>query len=159
MGDGGQRKATPLTEVRRITCNDIADIKKIADQTFPKPWKEMDFAYFLAHEHGWCRGAFEKDRLCAYLLSLVVQGEMDLVSIATDPKRQRKGYAAQLVEAAEKEGSVHRLLLEVNANNKAAIEFYKSQGFTQYGKRLKYYEGKEDALLMEKATKSGTQKA
>jgi len=155
MGDGSKQNAKSSLEVRRITCNDLSDIKKIADKTFPRPWGEKDFAYFLAHEHGWCRGVFEGNSLCAYLLSLVVQGEMDLVSIATAPEQQRKGHAARLVETAASEKPIHRILLEVNINNTDAIRFYEKMGFKQYGTRLKYYEGKDDALLMEKATKKG----
>jgi [ribosomal protein S18]-alanine N-acetyltransferase len=137
-----------MDEVRVLRSSDIEAIRQIAKQVFPKLWSEKDFAYFLTHDCGWCRGIFRSGVLIAYCISLVIHGEMDLVSIATEPSLQRKGLAERLIRLAEEAPGVSRILLEVNTNNTAAIRFYEKVGFLSYGKRLKYYEGKEDALLM-----------
>jgi ribosomal-protein-alanine N-acetyltransferase len=50
--------------------------------------------------------------------------------------------------ATEKEAEV--LALEVRASNVAAITLYEKCGFVRTGLRQKYYEGREDAVLMEK---------
>lgn len=40
------------------------------------------------------------------------------------------------------------ITLEVNKNNEPAIKLYKKYGFEQVGLRKKYYNNKEDAILM-----------
>lgn len=136
--------------LRPIEVQDLAAIREIASFSFPTLWTEADFLYFLNHPTRACFGVFVEKSLEAYLLSLVVQGEMDLVSIATHPRARRKGHARTLLRHAESLPEVRKIFLEVDTENEAAISLYKADGFEIYGKRLKYYGGKKDAHLMRK---------
>ncbi len=76
----------------------------------------------------------------------------DLDRIAVLPFARRRGLAGelleQLIEAAGGHGA-ERMLLEVAADNEAAIGLYESYGFTTISTRKGYYPGGVDALIME----------
>jgi ribosomal-protein-alanine N-acetyltransferase len=78
--------------------------------------------------------------------------EAELESIAVNRSVQRLGVGRRLMEALtgvlQAEG-VRRILLEVRASNLRAIVFYSALGWSQCGRRPRYYAGpEEDALLL-----------
>ncbi len=88
--------------------------------------------------------------MVGFLLTLLVQGEMDVISIAVSPEYRRKNIAKTLLETAWELPQVKQAFLEVDTENSPAIQFYESFGFKAYGVRKKYYEGKRDALVMKR---------
>jgi ribosomal-protein-alanine N-acetyltransferase len=92
------------------------------------------------------------DDLDAYGAVSVAGDVADLERIAVMPSRRRRGVARQLVDAlcvaACAQGAT-RMLLEVAADNHAAIGFYRSYGFTTISRRPGYYRGGVDALVMQ----------
>lgn len=77
----------------------------------------------------------------------------DLIEINTlcvSKKHTRKNIASCLIDSViENLGNFRRIVLEVNENNKPAINLYIKKGFSVYNRRKKYYDLKYDALLME----------
>jgi len=76
------------------------------------------------------------------------------MDIAVAPEHRAKGVGRMLLEqaiAVAREKGAERLVLEVRQSNVPAIRLYEYFGFVEYFVRRGYYEGKEDALLMEKA--------
>ena len=53
----------------------------------------------------------------------------------------------ELIKMAKKE-KIEFLTLEVNVNNKIAINLYKKYNFKEVGTRKKYYKGLDDATIM-----------
>ena len=47
-----------------------------------------------------------------------------------------------------RKNNVNKINLEVNEHNINAIKLYRKFGFRDIGTRRKYYEGKEDAIVM-----------
>jgi ribosomal-protein-alanine N-acetyltransferase len=82
----------------------------------------------------------------------VIAGEFEVMNVAVDPDERRKRYGHELVSAmvgdAQRE-NVRRIVLEVRAGNTPAIALYASFGFAGSGRRPKYYDDAEDAVLME----------
>ena len=79
--------------------------------------------------------------------------ETELHLIATLPEYRQQGIGSQLLNTmfqAAAQQQVVRILLEVRQSNLVAQTFYQRHGFTVCGIRKRYYEGLEDALLMEK---------
>ena len=80
-----------------------------------------------------------------------------MMNLAVAPRHRRQGIARQLVEAlgdALRAQGVQSLTLEVRASNEAAIQLYRSLGFTQVGRRPNYYtKPREDALILRKEWK------
>ena len=84
---------------------------------------------------------------------LWAHGEVaDVHTVAVAPHAQRRGTGARLlralIEDAERRG-VGEVVLEVRADNEAALELYRIAGFERVGLRRGYYAGgRVDALLL-----------
>jgi ribosomal-protein-alanine N-acetyltransferase len=87
-------------------------------------------------------------RLDGYVVLRVVDGVADLERIAVRPERQRSGLATDLLAEACAAVGADRVLLEVSADNAAAIGFYRRTGFTEIDRRRAYYRDGTDALVM-----------
>jgi ribosomal-protein-alanine N-acetyltransferase len=76
-----------------------------------------------------------------------------ILDIAISPELRGRGIARMLlthaVDLARAKGA-QLLELEVRSNNHAAIALYERFGFWRTGLRTRYYEGVDDAVLMEK---------
>jgi len=135
-----------------ITLRDLDSVRAIAAQSFPVLWSQKEFAYFLCHEHRVCLGytteAPEGPVLRGYFLALLVQGDLDIISIATAPDDRRLGIGSALLQAALQPLSVQRAFLEVEVDNLAAVGLYARAGFAQLGRRPAYYGPGRDAFLM-----------
>ena len=82
----------------------------------------------------------------------------DLVFLAVAPAARRRGIGRALV-AAVQERCVQwgaRLILEVGAANAPAQALYGACGFRQVSRRVRYYGGREDALVLQWAPGGGT---
>lgn len=150
QGEVQPRDATRGLEIRPLELSHLAQIRAIAEKSFPVLWSEKDFSYFLTEPNRRALGAFVQDNLVGYFLGLLAQGDLDVVSIATKPDWRRKGIGQRLLRVSEEGEAVKRVYLEVEETNVAAIELYKKLGFAQYGARKKYYQGVRDAILMTK---------
>jgi ribosomal protein S18 acetylase RimI-like enzyme len=127
-------------------------VYRIAAQSFPSVWSEKEFCYFLAHENRLCLGVFSEwqghKRLRAYFLGLLVQGDLDIISLATLPEDRRLGLGSQLLAAVCAKEGVRRAFLEVETSNEAAFSLYSKSGFVLLGRRNEYYGPERDAYLM-----------
>lgn len=76
-----------------------------------------------------------------------------LYTIAVGAAFQRRGIARRLLAAAERNARVRgcrAMRLEVRADDAGAIALYESSGYCRFGRRKRYYDGKIDALRLEK---------
>ncbi len=92
------------------------------------------------------------DDLTAYGAVSLAGGTADLDRIAVVPSSRGRGIAHallnDLVDRARDLGA-DRMLLEVAADNAAAIGLYEANGFDTISTRAAYYPGGVDALVME----------
>lgn len=133
-----------------LTPSHTAEVTAIARLSFPKPWTEKDFDYFLAHACGCGWGAFRtpSNTLVSFSIGLLVHGELDVVSVATTPSCRGKGIASRLLKHVLSLPELRHATLEVDVDNVSAISIYEKAGFQRMGVRKKYYEGVRDALFM-----------
>lgn len=86
------------------------------------------------------------------VLSLAVDA-CDVHRIAVVASHRRRGVATKLMvrslELAAEAGS-SRMLLEVAADNAAALMLYERQGFVEIARRPRYYDGPLDAVVMQR---------
>lgn len=90
--------------------------------------------------------------LAGYASVSVVAEDAELLRIAVDPGQRRAGFGRSLLDAAldaAQHRGAARMLLEVDAENVAAIGLYESRGFATLARRRGYYRGR-DALVMER---------
>lgn len=124
----------------------IAELHKLC---FPnKPWGTQEFASLqksgaeiISSEHG-------------FIVWRAAADEVEIITIGVHPDHRGAGIADALLGLMErdiKNKNTRKIFLEVAADNHAAIGLYKKHGFCQIGIRPKYYDGKTDAIVMQKS--------
>ena len=73
---------------------------------------------------------------------------MEIMNIVTRVDKYSQGIASNMLSYLIRKSKVEKINLEVNEHNIKAIKLYSKFGFRQIGNRKKYYEGKDDAILM-----------
>jgi ribosomal-protein-alanine N-acetyltransferase len=130
----------------------LRSVLRIESRVYPRPWSLSLFLgelglrgsryYIVARVDGVVVG------YAGLMFSL---DEAHVTTIAVDPSRQREGIGSRLMmnlsRAAIARGARH-MTLEVRVSNTAAQHMYARFGFQTEGRRKKYYESKEDALIM-----------
>jgi len=132
---------------------DLDDVLAIEQTSFPSPWKRDHFLHEIAAPHSYPFVAECAGVVAGYVCLTVLFEEAQILDIAVAADRRGRGIALMLMEfavgtAMEKGAEV--LALEVRSSNRAAILLYERLGFKPIGLRAGYYEGLDDALLMEK---------
>ena len=97
------------------------------------------------------------NELIGYCLYQLLFEQAEILRIGTHPDYQRQGIASRVfirLDEALKANQVESLLLEVRADNTAAIALYEQQGFTVIHTRKSYYQTAHqpavDALIMQR---------
>ncbi|MEO0550519.1 MAG: GNAT family N-acetyltransferase [Pseudomonadota bacterium] len=121
-------------------------------------------------DEAWTAESFEELFALSSTLALGIEGDLSLSSLvvfqkmapqaeiltfATAPTSQRKGYATTLLSGSLKilnQHGVYEILLDVAEDNQPAMTFYKQNGFRENGRRKGYYRRSArphvDAILM-----------
>lgn len=140
-------KIVPMTEQH------VAGIKKIDDLCFESPWSLKSFESELTNPLAVYFVALLNDEVIGYCGYWWIFDEGQITNIAVHPKFRKKGIASALMDKMVEKCSVtdvYSLTLEVRKSNQAAISLYEKYGFERVGLRPKYYDNKEDAVLMTK---------
>lgn len=100
----------------------------------------------------------DADLLLGYA-GLDLAGETaDVMTIAVDPTRRGQGHGVRLLEtllARAQDAGAEQVMLEVRADNTAAIGLYARYGFQEVHRRRGYYQpGAVDALIMRRKVAS-----
>ena len=94
----------------------------------------------------------EVGTLVGYAGGWVVDGDVQILKVGTDPAWRRRGIARELlahVAADARNLGAQTVSLEVRAGNEGAQALYKALGLTPVGMRPRYYSDREDALIMQ----------
>ncbi|MBT1073081.1 ribosomal protein S18-alanine N-acetyltransferase [Pelotalea chapellei] len=139
--------------IRPMMETDLDAVLAIEQASFSSPWKKDHFRHELEAAHSFPLVGLLDGKLAGYVCLMSLFEEAQILDIAVDPAWRGQGVALQLMEQAislalEKGAEV--LALEVRTSSIPAITLYERLGFSRTGIRPRYYDGKEDALLMEK---------
>jgi len=133
--------------------SDLESVLQVESSSFPRPWTRDHFLAEIQSPFGTPLVAITpENQLAGYLCLKVVFDEAEILDVAVaDPLRGR-GLGRLLVEHAIelcRSQEVALLALEVRVSNLAAISLYRQLGFRETGRRKRYYENGEDAILMD----------
>ena len=132
--------------------SEIKDIRAVEEASFSRPWSEEALRSELQNGRSALFVAKDGDRIVGWAGMTWVLDEGSVSDIAVLPAFRRQGLGRALTEALIEECrglSLSCLLLEVRVSNAPAIALYRSLGFTDVGRRPRFYEDpREDALLM-----------
>ena len=132
----------------------VADIETIIQPQ--DAWNYQSIIESLAQDSIDLLVVYKHDKIVGYCLYQVIFEQAEILRIGTHPDYQRQGIASELFIELNKQlqkVKVESLLLEVRADNIAAIALYKQQGFVIIHRRKGYYQQPNqpaiDALIMQ----------
>lgn len=131
---------------------DLQAVAELEAMVFPDPWPQALFATEVGQPERFQRLIFAPSgELAAYLFACWQVDELHILKVATHPRFQGIGLATALLTAAQEEAERRHgvgLILEVRVSNRRAIELYRHLGYRVVGRRPRYYQNGEDALVM-----------
>ena len=136
--------------IRLAKPQDIITIKKIEDSSFDKIYHEDKDFYIENVMNDNCWILNENDIDCGVLIVEKKDNGFRIESVSVLPEYQGKGYGRKLCEFAETICPYDQIKLEVNTENKKAIDVYSKMGYTIDGISLDFYASKVDAIKMTK---------
>lgn len=133
---------------------DLRAVYAIAERCFPLPWPLTELEKELSRPFSALR-VLRPDAgsgVVGFANYWRVADELQLMNIAVDPERQRRGYGTALLHdvmrVARAEGMT-AISLEVRRTNGPALRLYERHGFQHVGIRPHYYsDNREDALVL-----------
>jgi [ribosomal protein S18]-alanine N-acetyltransferase len=138
---------------RRMAQGDVQRVAELEAESFTCPWTADSFAHLL-DRHGCDLWVLDDPEVgvVGYAVLWCVGDQGELANFAVAPSHREKGHGAHLLTRmleVARERKVERIYLEVRVSNAAAEGLYRSFGFSEIGRRKKYYDKPvEDALLM-----------
>ncbi len=129
--------------VRTVERADLADLARIHADCFPDDaWDAAALASVLAMAGAEARLAELSSRPLGLVFATVLGEEAEILTLGVAPSARRQGIArallADLFARARGRGAT-RVVLEVAADNAAALALYESEGFRTVGMRRGYY--------------------
>jgi ribosomal-protein-alanine N-acetyltransferase len=137
----------PMTQVS------LAAVCEIEQAAYSYPWSYTNFRDSLQSGYS-CWLWRNRDGIAGYVVLMLAAEEAHLLNITVTPALQGRGLGRELlgrVLRLARDYRARELLLEVRASNTVAYHLYKSEGFSEIGRRRDYYpaaQGREDALVL-----------
>jgi ribosomal-protein-alanine N-acetyltransferase len=138
-------------QVRAMTPADVAAVADLEIESFADPWPPAVFFEELALPGRAYVVAEDGAHVVAYGGIMLVEEDAHVMTIAVHPTRRREGLGTGVMLAlfdAALEGGARHLTLEVRESNHAAAALYERFGFAAVGRRPRYYQDDEDAIIM-----------
>lgn len=92
----------------------------------------------------------EDAKLIGYAGGWIVDGQVQVLKVATDPAYRRRGIAQELLAHIARDArdlGASEMTLEVRLSNTGAHAFYERLGLKRIGVRPRYYSDREDAVI------------
>ena len=140
--------------LRPLRADDVAAVAALERRAFgPDAWSEHAVAEELAAPGRHALVAQDGGALVGYAVTRVVDEVADVQRVVVADDARRGGVATRLVQELLTRASaagVRTALLEVSADNRAALDFYAGLGFAEIDRRPAYYRDGSDALVMQR---------
>jgi ribosomal-protein-alanine N-acetyltransferase len=137
--------------IQAAAATDLGILASLHAACFAEAWDADAFATLLAMPGAFALLAEEPQRETAsgFLMIRGVGDEAEIIALAVDPSRQRRGLGRKLLITGIEEAAARgagKLFLEVAADNVAALALYRSAGFAEVGRRADYYHRPNGAM-------------
>jgi [ribosomal protein S18]-alanine N-acetyltransferase len=150
-----------VVQLRSYRKQDLAGLHQLDQVCFPQEiaYSRAELQHFLNHPRCFCWIAEQPDRkLAGFVITERARRNGlpagHIVTLDVDPSARRRGLGTLLMQTAEnqmRQEGAGVMSLEVAENNASALRFYRGLGFVSRGRIAKYYGGRVDAEIMEKA--------
>lgn len=130
--------------------SDAWNAAQVADE-LPRADRSWWAAYALPASAGDVRTVLpNQGRLVGYAGGWIVDGQLQILKVATDPALRRHGIARELLARLASDArdlGAHEATLEVRVSNTGACALYERLGLQKIGVRPRYYSDREDACI------------
>lgn len=150
-GHDVSEESLTITTMRR---SDVAEIMTIEHTAYPKPWSSGVFEDELAMQSRGSRHyvvARLGRRLVGYGGMIYMDGAAHVTNVAVAVDMRRRGIGTEIMldlSWEARNAGMNSLTLEVRESNVSAQSLYRRFGFAPVGVRSKYYENRDDAIVM-----------
>ncbi len=150
-----------MTVIRPATADDLEAVVVLELEVFgPAAWSprsvEEEFEALGETRRIWLAERVNEAGVTVpvgYAVGRYVDDVADLQRVAVLRSQRGQGVGGRLVDQvveAARDSSCARVLLEVAADNAAALAVYEHHGFTEIDRRPRYYPGDVDAVILQR---------
>jgi len=139
--------------IRAATPADLDALIHVEDEVFMDSWSRDSLSSLFDGERNIVLVACQNNIVVGYITGWHVQGEAEIARLGVLHEARKQGIASALITAIMKQFedlNVGKVSLEVRVSNTAGFAIYHKFGFAARGRRPRYYEDGEDALVMVK---------
>ena len=137
---------------RPLDVAHVRDVARLESETMGSDaWGATLVADELPRKDRTWWAAYDGKKLVGYCGGWVVDGQVQILKIATDPTYRRRGIARELIGLVASDArdlGATEMTLEVRLSNEGAQAFYENLGLARIGVRPHYYSDREDAVIM-----------
>lgn len=148
---------TGETVVRKMEPTDLEEVLAIEVQSSWAPWTRQMFLGEILNLYGHCFVVESREtplrRVVGFICFRHLGEESELLNLSVHPEHRSLGLGKKLMQfyiTSCREAKVTRSYLEVSSTNHPAIQLYQDFAYRSVGRRLRFYRGQWDALLMVK---------
>ena len=122
---------------------DAAPIAALHAASFNRGWSEEEIERLLVERNVVAHRALVGTRLVAFILSRLVAGEAEILSVAVAARERSRGVARRMLDVhlgRLAHLGARAVFLEVGEDNEPARRLYGGAGFREVGRREAYYQ-------------------
>ena len=138
-------------EIKKMTKEHLHQIQDVLEEQFDEFWNANVLNKELENPLSDYIVAVENDEVVAYAGLWQPIDEGHITNIVTKKDKRGNHIGSKMLEEIIKLARNKKLkcvTLEVNEHNEPAIKLYKKYNFVEVGKRPKYYNNTDDAIIM-----------
>jgi [ribosomal protein S18]-alanine N-acetyltransferase len=147
MGFIAKLFARPQPAVSEATPADAADLAALHGASFHRGWSEDEFERLLLDRAVVAHRVTIGRKLVGFIISRIILGEAEILSVAVASARRGKGLAQQMLNLHLRRLAglgTRTVFLEVSEDNVPANRLYQRAGFRAVGRREGYYPDRAD---------------
>lgn len=140
-------------QILKMNLDDFEQIKDCLQEEFDEFWTPNILKSELESPNSKYIVAKENEKIVGFAGIIISIDDTEITNIVTKKAERKRGIGTllldKLIEITKKENR-DKISLEVNENNIEAKNLYIKNGFEIVGRRKKYYNGIDDAIIMTK---------
>jgi ribosomal-protein-alanine N-acetyltransferase len=139
--------ARPQPSLSEAKPGDAADLAALHGASFHRGWSEDEFERLLLDRAVVAHRIVIGRRLVGFIISRIIAGEAEILSVAVASARRGKGLARQMLNLHLRRLAglgTRTVFLEVDEGNVPANRLYQRAGFRTVGRREGYYPDRTD---------------
>ena len=140
-----------MLEITKMELSDLDEISSTLTSCFDNFWNYNILKSELENTNSKYIVAKLNNEIVGFAGIINTLDQMEITNIVVRKDMRNQGIGNTLLNELIKltiDSKMNTIFLEVNSNNFSAIKLYEKNGFKQVGLRKKYYNNKDDAILM-----------